>query len=63
MAHEAVEIARHPSELIDLASEAREDAEALARMLLAPADEPTPLRETSASPSGSRGRSRFRSER
>ena len=44
VAHEAVEIARHPSELIDLASEAREDAEALARMLLAPADEPTPLR-------------------
>jgi diacylglycerol O-acyltransferase / wax synthase len=44
LAHEAVAIARHPSELIDVAADAREDAEVLAKMLLAPADSPNPLR-------------------
>jgi diacylglycerol O-acyltransferase / wax synthase len=44
VAHEAIEITRHPSELLDLASTAREDAETLARMLVAPADPETPLK-------------------
>ncbi|HEX2467401.1 MAG TPA: wax ester/triacylglycerol synthase family O-acyltransferase [Solirubrobacterales bacterium] len=44
LAHEAMAIARHPSELIDLAADARDDAETLAKMLLAPADPPNPLR-------------------
>jgi WS/DGAT/MGAT family acyltransferase len=44
LAHEAIAIARHPSELVDVAADARADAEALARMLLAPADPPNPLR-------------------
>ena len=43
IAHEAVTVARHPSELVDIASEAREDAEALAKLVLAPADPTTPL--------------------
>jgi diacylglycerol O-acyltransferase / wax synthase len=44
VAHEAVTIARHPSELVDLAADAREDAEALAKLLLSPSDPSTPLR-------------------
>ena len=44
LAHEAIAIARDPSELIDLAGEARDDAEALAKMLFAPTDPPSPLR-------------------
>lgn len=44
LAHEAVAIARDPSELIDLAGGARDDAEALAKMLFPPTDSPTPLR-------------------
>jgi diacylglycerol O-acyltransferase / wax synthase len=44
LAHEAMAIVRHPSELVDLAADVRDDAETLAKMLLAPADPPTPLR-------------------
>jgi WS/DGAT/MGAT family acyltransferase len=44
IAHEAIEVARHPSELTDLAASARADARALAKMLLRGTDEPTPLR-------------------
>jgi WS/DGAT/MGAT family acyltransferase len=44
IAHEAIEIARHPSELTDLAATARDDARALAKMVLTGADQPTPLK-------------------
>jgi WS/DGAT/MGAT family acyltransferase len=43
-AHEAVEVARHPEELTDLAAAAREDAVTLARLLAPGADAPTPLK-------------------
>jgi diacylglycerol O-acyltransferase / wax synthase len=42
--HEAIEVARHPSELADLATTARDDAQALAKMLLTGADEASPLK-------------------
>ncbi len=44
LTHEAVAIARHPGELTNLAAVARDDAEALAKLLFSPADTPTPLR-------------------
>ncbi len=44
IAHEAIEVARHPSELTDLAATARDDARALAKMVLMGADQPTPLK-------------------
>lgn len=44
VAHESIEVAAHPSHLLDLASTAREDADALAGMLLESADPPTPLK-------------------
>ena len=44
LVHEAIEVARHPSELVDLAATARDDAQALGKMLLTGADEPTPLK-------------------
>ena len=44
VAHEAVAVARHPSELVDLAATTLEDAQALARMVLAGPDPPTPLK-------------------
>ena len=42
--HEAIEIARHPSELIDLANVAREDAEVLAAQLIGSPDPQSPLK-------------------
>jgi WS/DGAT/MGAT family acyltransferase len=44
VAHEAVEVARHPSELLDLAATARDDAGALAKALLASSDPKSPLK-------------------
>jgi WS/DGAT/MGAT family acyltransferase len=44
MAHEAIEVGRHPSHLRDLAASGRADAGALARVLLKGADEPTALK-------------------
>jgi WS/DGAT/MGAT family acyltransferase len=44
LAHEAIEVAQHPSELLDLAASARDDAEALAKMVLAGPDAPSPLK-------------------
>jgi diacylglycerol O-acyltransferase len=44
IAHEAIEVTRNPSELLDLASTAREDAEVLAKQLLSPPDPPSPLK-------------------
>jgi WS/DGAT/MGAT family acyltransferase len=44
IAHEAIEVARHPAELTDLAATAADDARALARMVLTGADQPTPLK-------------------
>jgi diacylglycerol O-acyltransferase len=59
--HEAIEVARHPSELIDLAATALDDTQALAKLVLAGGDPPTPLKGSSAPPSGSPGRARSRS--
>ncbi|MFN8160694.1 MAG: wax ester/triacylglycerol synthase family O-acyltransferase [Solirubrobacterales bacterium] len=42
--HESVEVLRHPSHMTDLAASAREDADALAKVLLATADPPSPLK-------------------
>jgi WS/DGAT/MGAT family acyltransferase len=42
--HEAIEVLRHPSELLDLAATARDDAEALAKMVLGGADAASPLK-------------------
>jgi WS/DGAT/MGAT family acyltransferase len=42
--HDAIEVFRHPSELLDLAATARDDAETLTRMVLAAADAPSPLK-------------------
>ncbi len=44
VAHESIEVATHPSHLLDLASAARDDADALAGILLESADPPTPLK-------------------
>ncbi len=44
IAHEAVEVVRHPDELRDLAATAREDAEALAKLVLPGSDPRTPLK-------------------
>jgi WS/DGAT/MGAT family acyltransferase len=44
LAHEAIEVGRHPSHLLDLASTGRDDAAALAKVLLKGADEPTALK-------------------
>ncbi|MGB2851729.1 MAG: wax ester/triacylglycerol synthase family O-acyltransferase [Solirubrobacterales bacterium] len=44
VAHEAVEIARNPSELVDLAGTARDDAEVLAKQLVGAPDPPSPLK-------------------
>jgi WS/DGAT/MGAT family acyltransferase len=44
LSHEAIEIATHPSELLDLAAAAREDAQVLMKLLFSPADQHTPLR-------------------
>jgi diacylglycerol O-acyltransferase len=44
LAHEAIEVVRHPSELIDLVATAREDAAALAKVLRARDDPRTPLK-------------------
>jgi WS/DGAT/MGAT family acyltransferase len=44
VAHESIEIAAHPSHLLDLASTARKDADALAGILLESADPPTALK-------------------
>ncbi len=44
LAHEAIEVGRHPSHLLDLAAAGRADAEALAKVLLAGADARTPLK-------------------
>ena len=41
MAHEAIEVGRHPSHLLDLAASGRADADALAKLLLAGADQQT----------------------
>ncbi len=42
--HEAIEIGRHPSELVDLVATAREDAEVLARQLVGAPDPESPLK-------------------
>lgn len=42
--HEAIEVVRHPDQLVDLATTAREDAGALAKMLLSSPDPRTPLK-------------------
>jgi diacylglycerol O-acyltransferase len=42
--HEAIEVARHPSELVDLAATALEDTQALAKLVLTGEDAPTPLK-------------------
>lgn len=44
IAHEAIEVSRNPSELLDLAGTAWEDAEVLAKQLLSPADPSSPLK-------------------
>jgi WS/DGAT/MGAT family acyltransferase len=44
VAHESIEVATHPSHLLDLASTVREDADALAGILLESADPATPLK-------------------
>jgi diacylglycerol O-acyltransferase / wax synthase len=44
LAHETIEVVRHPSDLIDLAASAREDAAALAKVLVARDDPRTPLK-------------------
>lgn len=44
VAHESVEVARHPSHMLDLATTVREDADALAKVLLAGTDPQTPLK-------------------
>ncbi len=44
VAHEALEVARHPEHMLDLATTARDDADALARMLLEGADPQSPLK-------------------
>lgn len=44
VAHEAIEVGRHPSHLLDLAASGRADAAALAKVLLKGADEPTALK-------------------
>ncbi len=42
--HEAIEVAQHPSGLVDLAATAREDAEVLARQLVGAPDPASPLK-------------------
>jgi diacylglycerol O-acyltransferase / wax synthase len=44
VAHEAIEVIRHPTELIDLATMAREGAATLAKVLVAGTDPRTPLK-------------------
>lgn len=44
LAHEAIEVGRHPSHLQDLAASGRADLEALARLLFMGADPATPLK-------------------
>jgi WS/DGAT/MGAT family acyltransferase len=44
MAHEAIEVARDPAHLLDLAASGRADADALAKVLFTGADEPTVLK-------------------
>ena len=44
VAHESVEVARHPAHLLDLAATAREDVDALAKLLLQSDDPQTPLK-------------------
>ena len=44
VAHEAIEVGRHPSHLADLAATGRADADALAKLLLKGADERTALK-------------------
>ncbi|MGZ5332519.1 MAG: wax ester/triacylglycerol synthase family O-acyltransferase, partial [Solirubrobacterales bacterium] len=44
IAHEAIEVGKHPSHLLDLAASGRADASALAKVLLTGADEPTALK-------------------
>jgi len=46
VAHETIEVARHPSHVLDIAATAREDADALARVLLKSAEPENPLRGT-----------------
>jgi WS/DGAT/MGAT family acyltransferase len=44
LAHEAVEVGKHPSHLRDLTASGRDDLEALAKLLFMGADPPTPLK-------------------
>lgn len=44
VAHESVEVARHPSHLLDIAATTREDADALAKVLFKGAEPKTPLK-------------------
>ncbi len=44
VAHETIEVGRHPSHLLDLAASGQANAEALAKVLLTGADEPTVLK-------------------
>ncbi len=44
VAHESVEVAKHPSHMLDLAAATREDADALAKVLLQGTDPQTPLK-------------------
>lgn len=44
VAHETIEVGKHPSHLLDLASSGRADAEALGKVLFKGADPPTPLK-------------------
>jgi diacylglycerol O-acyltransferase / wax synthase len=44
LAHEAIEVARNPAEIRDLAGTAREDAAVLAKQLVGPADPESPLK-------------------
>ncbi|MEO8092636.1 MAG: wax ester/triacylglycerol synthase family O-acyltransferase [bacterium] len=44
VAHEAIEVGRHPSHLLDLAASGRADADALAKVLLTGADQQTLLK-------------------
>ena len=44
VAHESLEVARHPSHLLDLAATTREDADVLAKVLLTGPDARTPLK-------------------
>jgi WS/DGAT/MGAT family acyltransferase len=44
VAHESVEVAKHPAHMLDLAASAREEVDALGKVLLTGADTPTPLK-------------------